>query len=136
MIDAGTVTEADEPNATDLTDDAVVDRFNGEAEDHALEITVGSADGVDVGVEEADETKVWVDVGVLDDSVVGRGTGIDVPDVEGTTAGDVLDFLTTFITDELTGTTAAGDVVDTTGGSITGGFSGMGAADVVDTTGA
>lgn len=82
------------------------------AEDHGVEITGGPAEDVEV------ESIV---LGV-DDAVVGESTGVDVLDVEGTTASGVLCFLAAFMTGGFTGTMAAGDVVDATGG-------------VVDTTG-
>lgn len=58
-------------------------------EDHGLDITVGSAEDVDVGVAVA-EIRVRVEVGVAEDTVVGRSTGVDILDLEGTTPGGVL----------------------------------------------
>ena len=56
-------------------------------------------------------------MGEADDAVVGGNTGVDILDVGGTAAGGVLDCCAAVVTGGLT--TAAGDVVDTTGVSPT-----------------
>ena len=121
MIDAGIVTEADKLEAAEPTDNVVLDEVTGKialdeaaalksgvivgasVEDDGLEITVGSAKGVDVGVA-ADGIRLRVELGGVEDAVVGGRTEVDgirlrvelggVEDavVGGRTEVDVLDF--------------------------------------------
>lgn len=59
-------------------------------EDHGLETTTGSAEGVDVSVA-VEGMRVGVEVSVAEDAVVGGSTGVDILVVEETAAGDVVD---------------------------------------------
>ena len=119
-------------------DDAVVSdggvTVGTRTEESGLDITVGSADGITLGDDmgEADDAVVGgnTGVGILDvggmaagiilgvdmgEAVVGGNTGVDILDVGGTAAGGVLDSCAAVVPGEFTETTAAGDVVDTTG---------------------
>lgn len=105
MIDAGTVTEADELDAREPTENAVVDgTTEGLAWDDAavldrgvivgasveadeLDFTVEPTEGVDIGIDvwvEAEGTRLGVEVGVVEDAVVDGGTGAAVLEVEDT----------------------------------------------------
>lgn len=107
MIDAGIVTEADKLDTAEPTDNVVLDWVTGKigldeaaalksgvivgasVEDDGLEITVGSAEGVEVGVA-ADGIRLRVELGGVDDAVVVGRTEVDVLDFEGPPTGGEL----------------------------------------------
>ena len=140
MIDAGTVTDADELDAAEPTDTAVVGCVTGKVglddaavldagvvvgtpvEFEGLEFTVGTIGGVDVGVA-AGVKRLGVELGgvedaviedaVVEDAVVGGSTGVDVLDVEGIAASGVLEITGALTVEEIT----AGGIVDEGGTS-------------------
>lgn len=97
-----------------LDDDAVIERsdtVDTSVEDRGLEFTVGSTEGVDVGVAAAG-LMLGVDVGVADDAVVGGYPGVDKLYVEGTATDGILGSVAALVDSGFTETMAAGDVVD------------------------
>ena len=129
-MDAGTVAEADELDTAEPTDNVVVDWVTGKVvldeaaalesgvivggsvEDDGLEITVGSSDGVDVGVA-AGGIRLGVELGAVEDAVVGGRTEVDVLDVEGMPTGGEFGIMGALVEDDFT----AGGAVEESGAS-------------------